>query len=55
MESPSDASFSDMVFNFVAYISGRIKTNGNNIPLWANMTSGSDSGTQWNRFIPYLD
>lgn len=32
VEYPSDGSFSDMVFNFVAYISGRLKTNGNNIP-----------------------
>lgn len=47
----------DAVFAFVQQVHTRLhnSSKGYDYPLWANMLGGDDTGSDWDRFIPYLE
>lgn len=55
-EFASSAAFADAVFAFVQQIHAKLHdtSRGYNYPVWGNMLAGPDSGSDWDRYIPYL-
>ncbi len=54
-EFAASSDFVQSEINFVSHLYSALHTNGNNFLLFANLTEGSDSGSDWDQFTSILD